>query len=222
MYIDIFFLLLILFFMIVGYFRGLTNQLISVAIIFSFVFFAKPLADWLKYDSGWTWFRMAPDLVAWGFSAFAILLLWMSVSAIINMIKKAPGLTPLDHWLGVGLGGLKGMLIVLMMGVIIQTLPEATRVEFPDLERDTKKSVFLTVSRAIGGWDSLSTFKSLGYIQRRLETRSEVPLDFEVIDRAQKSLKQSFNAPAPREIEVESTPGASAPWAADLESDDKK
>jgi len=168
MYIDLLFLLLIVVFCIVGYIRGFINQVISVLMLLSVLFFAKPLADWLKYSTGWSWFQKAPMLVDWGIAAVMICLLWVGIGSIVNVLKKTPGVTPVDRWIGVCLGFVKGVLVILAVGVIYQTLPEDSRAQFDELHKNAKKSIFLSMSRGMISWDSVNNFDSLNEIQQKM------------------------------------------------------
>lgn len=198
MYIDLLFLLLIIFFAIVGYIRGFINQVISILFILSVIFFAKPLGDWLKYSSGWKWFAKAPEIVAWGVTAFSFFLIWVGIHALIRAIKKNPELSPPDRWIGLCLGFLKGSLVVLILGIIFQTLPEDSRAQFRDLDRDSKKSIFLSMSSGLLKWDGVSTFDSLSEVQQRLNPR-EITND--LMDQAEEAILPEVQAPLQKKSE---------------------
>jgi len=179
MSIDLLFLLFIIFFAIVGYVRGFINQAISVAMILSVIFFAKPLADWLKYDSGWKWLGASSELIVWGVSAFSILLMGMAIHGLILLIRKTPGLSPADHWVGLAFGALKGVLIVLLLGTVYLTLPEESRARFADLERDAKKSVFISISQNLADWEAVSSFRALRQAREKMKIAES---DFDLFD----------------------------------------
>ena len=181
------FLLLIIFFAIVGYIRGFINQVISILFILSVIFFAKPMGDWLKYSSGWAWFARAPELVAWGVSTFVLFLSWMSIRSLIHAIKKSTELSPADRWVGVALGFLKGSLVVLVLGALFQTLPETSRAQFRDFDKDSKRSLVLAMSQNLLKWEGISSFNSLSEVQQRLSPQE---IEFDMIDRAEETTGQ--------------------------------
>lgn len=176
MYIDLLFITLIIFFGIVGYIKGFLNQVLSVLLILTVIFFAKPLADWLKYDSGYSWFQKAPALMLWATSAFFFFLATVGIGALIRAIKKSQGLMPFDHWMGLTLGVVKGFIFMVALGVFFLTLPEDSRAQFADLNGDSRKSYLMKVSESVMEWDSLASIKSLKQIQNKMEA-DEVELE---------------------------------------------
>src|SRR4051794_24787947 len=109
MYFDLLLLFLIFIFAIYGLIQGFVKQLISLLCLLSIIFFAQPLATWLKTGSGWTWFKSAPPLSLFGMSCIFILLLFMATGGIVHYAKKNPFLSPADRWIGAAFGTIKGM-----------------------------------------------------------------------------------------------------------------
>ncbi len=173
---DLLFLTVIIFFGIVGYIRGFLNQLLSVLLILTIILFAQPLADWLKFDSGYRWIQKAPLMMLWVLSAFSFFLAFLGLGALIRAIRKTEGLMPFDHWVGLGFGLVKGFILALIMGVLFLTLPESSRAQFADLNRDSQDSIMISASAQVMSWESLSSFKSLKGIQSKLQPE-EVELE---------------------------------------------
>ena len=196
MYIDLLFLVLIVFFGIVGYIKGFLNQLLSVLLILTIIFLAKPLADWLRFDSGWSWFQRAPLLLLWATSAFVFYLTFLGIGALIRAIKKTHGLMPFDHWMGLALGLVKGSVLMILMGVLFLTLPEESRSQFSDISRDAENSMSLQVSEGVMSFESLASFRSLHNIQNKLSVE-EVQLE--------EAGRKLFEAPARDEAPTAST-----------------
>jgi uncharacterized membrane protein required for colicin V production len=209
MYIDLLFLTVIIFFGIVGYIRGFLNQLLSVLLILAILLFAQPLADWLKFDSGYRWTQKAPLMMLWALSAFSFFLAFLGLGALIRAIRKTEGLMPFDHWMGLGFGFVKGFMIALIMGVLFLTLPDSSRAQFADLNRDARDSVMMSASAKVMGWESLSSFKSLKGIQSKLQPEE---VELEEVGR------KLFDAPAdqPRETSEVDSPSRTTqrptPW----------
>jgi hypothetical protein len=116
---------------------------------------------------------------------------------------------PFDHWMGLGFGLVKGFIIALIMGVLFLTLPDSSRAQFADLNRDARDSVMISASAKVMSWESLSSFKSLKSIQSKLQPEE---VELEEVGR------KLFDAPTdqPQETsEVDSPSRAtqrSAPW----------
>jgi len=196
MYIDLLFIVLIIFFGIVGYLRGFLNQLLSILLILTIIFLAKPLADWLRFDSGWLWFQKAPLLLLWAMSSFVFYLTFLGIGALIRAIKKSHGLMPFDHWMGLGLGLVKGSVLMILVGALFLTLPEESRSQFSDINRDAKNSVSLKVSDGVLSLESLSSFRALQSIQNKLSVE-EVQME--------EAGRKLFEAPPQEEAPVASS-----------------
>jgi uncharacterized membrane protein required for colicin V production len=179
MSLDLLFGLFILFFAIVGYLRGFLNQLLSVALIVTVILFAQPLAELVKYEWKWSLFQSTPDFVMWSIVAFVIFLGFVGLYHLARYMKKAPGMSPLDHWLGFGLGLVKGIVLVLIAGAVYTSLPEDYREQFPETNQMARNSTFIALSEKIRSWESISTFDRLNEIRHRLRPSEREPLFFD-------------------------------------------
>lgn len=181
MYIDLLFLSLILLFGLLGLIYGFVKQLLSILMWVCIILFAHPIGQWLQHKSGWDWFSEAPDLVAWGLSAFMLGLVFLCITGIVHLIRKNPQQRPIDRWLGFGLGTVKGFVFVLFIGAGIHLIPEHLRERFDQLDRDSRRSTFLRMSEPMLSWNVVSILKSLGDIQGKLaekiEQKSEIGTD---------------------------------------------
>lgn len=181
MTIDLLFLLFIVFFAVLGYIRGFLHQIMSLILVISIILFAKPLADWIKYSSGWKWFQHSSELLLFALVAFSFLLLSLGIHGLIVLIKRTPGLSPIDRWLGTGLGAFKGLVLVLLLGAIYYTLPDDSRSQFADLDRDAQKSVFMSMSKGMLSWESIPSFKALNEAKKKLDPEE---IEMRIMDRA--------------------------------------
>jgi uncharacterized membrane protein required for colicin V production len=172
MYIDLLLLFLILMFGVLGYIHGFVRQVLSLLALLSIIFFSHPLASWLKESSGWTWFSRAPLIVDWGLSSLFLITLFLVAGGIITIMQKEAGLEPTDRWLGAVLGGVKGFVIALCLGLAFYVLPEKLQARFPDIDKDAANSYFMKGSAEMLEWKSISSFRSLQQIRAEFKNMS--------------------------------------------------
>ncbi|MDB5038450.1 MAG: hypothetical protein JWQ35_1978 [Bacteriovoracaceae bacterium] len=169
MYFDLLLLFMIFIAALFGYIHGFVRQVISLLTLLSIVFFAQPIAIWLKESSDWNWCKTSPQLVLWGLSSFFIVLFFLMVSGIVSMIRKGAGLTTADRWIGCALGTVKGFIFGLLVALVIHLVPEHAHGRFNELHADTENSIFVKMAGPMLDWHSLSTFKSLHEIKEHLK-----------------------------------------------------
>lgn len=169
MYIDLLLLFVILLFGILGFVQGFIRQLLTVLMFISIILFAHPLALWLKSGSHWSWFERSPLIVNWGIAALFIALIFMMIHGVVVLARKRPFLSPMDRWLGLGLGCVKGVLVALVLTATYQILPEASQEKFEELHHDTKESMFMQASRSAMGWNWIPLTSDLREVQLDLQ-----------------------------------------------------
>lgn len=174
MYVDLLLLFIAVFLTLMGFIHGFVRQILSILTLLAVVFFAHPLALWLKNGSGWHWFQTSPVLVLWGMTSLSILLFSLFVGWVVNSMRKNPELTPTDRWLGGAFGLTKGLVVIYFVGVLFQVLPSQTREHFKELDQDAKNSMILKASAYALNWTSLGTIQGLREIHFGLKT-SENP-----------------------------------------------
>lgn len=127
MYTDILLFILVFLFAGLGFAQGFTAQLISLLVWVSLIFFSEPLAAWLQSASPWAWIANTPSLLFWALTGIAILLAGAFCKSIFSFSKRTKVLSPLDRWLGFGMGFMKGSLLAMLIALGIQIFPETTR-----------------------------------------------------------------------------------------------
>ena len=169
MYFDLLLLFLIFMFALFGYIRGFVSQVISLLAILSIVFFAQPLANWLKEGSHWNWFENAPRFVLWGISAYFIILFYLAVSGIVYLIRRGSEISKVDRWIGCAVGAAKGVVFAFGVSLAVFILPDHAKVKFKELHADTNDSVFMKMAQPMLNWNFNSTFQSLHEISAYLK-----------------------------------------------------
>ncbi len=123
-WVDLALLLLLLASVLVGLWRGLVFELLSL-LGWVFAYFACPfVAPWIE-----AWLpaeRMGPTLlhVAGLVLAFMlILILWGIAAKLLRMLIQASPLSFIDRLLGAGFGVLRGLLVCLLLVVVVSMTP---------------------------------------------------------------------------------------------------
>ncbi len=165
MYIDLLLLFLVSIFVLVGYSQGFIRQLFSILSLVAIVFFAHPLASWLKMSSGWQWFAKAPIFALWGMSAIAIFFFTMILEYLVFLNRKDPQNVGSDRWLGMAFGSVKGLLLAFVLGLGFHVIPQEVRDRFPQFEKDGENSIFISASQNVMGWKALSSVQGLQEIR---------------------------------------------------------
>lgn len=168
MYTDLLLLFLILSFSIIGFFRGFTDQLISLVVILSILLVSEPLAQLIKSQLSWSFVSAAPHFVLWAFCAILFLGLGLLARKIFFW-RKLPLIRPVDRWLGLGLGTLKGVLILFVLLLAYQALPENQRAGFSELEKDMSRSNMVSASKKFFDWSPLAIVDRLHDIRSKLQ-----------------------------------------------------
>lgn len=159
MYTDILLFILVFLFAGLGFAQGFTAQLISLITWIALIFFSEPLALWIQSVSNWNWVIDTPPLLFWAFTGIAIVLLGSSLRTIFSISKKSKILSPLDHWLGFGMGFSKGILLAMLIGISIQVFPETTRDS--SLNADLEKSRLVHASIFVSERSNFLSLRSL-------------------------------------------------------------
>jgi uncharacterized membrane protein required for colicin V production len=162
---------------LMGYVHGFIRQILSLLSLICIVFFASPMALWLKQSSEWEWAETSPQLFLWGMSSLLIVLSFMGVGGIIALIKKGSGLSPSDRWIGCALGGVKGVILALLLALGATLLPEHSKAHFREFHADLNDSIFVKISSPLAR-SSLSTFRSLREIKEHLKVPEKATSNF--------------------------------------------
>jgi len=170
MYLDVLLLFVVLFFGFLGYLHGLIRQILAFLAVIGILFFAHPMAIWLKESSGWAWFEKSPSFILWGLSALSIVLFFFAVGGVLALMRNSPALTPTERWLGAALGVVKGVILCLALTLFYHVIPESYRVHFYELHADARDSVFLKASAPFLEWKSISSINGLRQIQAELKS----------------------------------------------------
>ena len=125
-WVDLLLLGLLLISVLVGVWRGLVFELLSLAgwvvAYFGSPFLAPALAEWLPTE------RMGPSLihVASLLIAFLlILLLWSLAAKLLRALIHASPLSVFDRMMGAGFGVVRGVLVCLLLVVVVSMTPAA-------------------------------------------------------------------------------------------------
>jgi uncharacterized membrane protein required for colicin V production len=169
MYLDLLLLFLVGLMGVFGYIHGFVRQVLSLLTLLSIIFFAEPLALWLKNSSEWPWFENAPHLFAWGVSAIFIVVMFLCVGGIVGLIKKESGLSPADRWIGCALGAFKGVILAVSLALLVHMIPEHANSRFSDLRADVEDSVFAKLAKPILTKSSLVTFQALREVKEHMK-----------------------------------------------------
>lgn len=123
-WVDIFLLLLLAASVLLGLWRGLVFELLSllgwVVAYFACPFLAPWIEAWLPAD------RMGPTLlhVAGLVLAFVVIIIaWGLAAKLLRALIQASPLSVLDRLLGAGFGVLRGVLVCLLLVVIVSMTP---------------------------------------------------------------------------------------------------
>ncbi len=168
MYTDLFLLVAIILFAVSGFFQGFILQIISLLSLLAIVLFSSPLARLLKEQTDWKAAHSAPVFMLWCFCALGIVLLSVTLRLSYLKFRSKPGLTPIDRWLGFGMGMVKGLVFALVAGLLLVHLPKDFRNSFAELDRDFSKSKILASSQHIKAWDFIPSIAELQRIQKEL------------------------------------------------------
>jgi uncharacterized membrane protein required for colicin V production len=171
MYTDFFLLVAILLFGISGFIQGFVLQIISLLSLVSILVFSTPLARWIKESASNQSIQQAPTFVLWCFSALAIGLIALLIRAIYLKAKKQKGHSPIDRWLGLGVGLTKGAVFALLAGLLLIQVPPELRRSFAELDRDLKHSRAIETSRQINEWEFIPSVAELRRIQKDLRSQ---------------------------------------------------
>ncbi len=177
MYTDLFLIVAIVLFGISGFIQGLALQLISFISLLAILIFSTPLARILKERTDVQSFQEAPTFVLWGFSALTIALIAILARVIYVKARKQQGHTPIDRWLGFGVGLLKGLVFAFVVGLILVSTPKEMRTAFAELEMDFKKSKMISGSEALREWDFIPSIAELKNIQKELKQQEALKLE---------------------------------------------
>jgi len=172
MYTDLFLLVAIILFGISGFFQGFVLQIISLLGLVAIVLFSSPLARLLKEQTDWQAAHSAPVFMLWCFSALAIVLLSIAIRLSYLKFRKNPGLTPIDRWLGFGMGTLKGSIFAFVAGLVLVHIPKDLRDSFAELDRDLTKSKIIASSQHLKNWDFIPSIAELKSIQKELRNHT--------------------------------------------------
>ncbi len=173
MYLDLLLLFMVLVFACLGYIQGFLKQMITLFALIGALFFAQPLALWLKFESGWTWASEIPTFILWGLSSLSIFCTILLIGGLFQLARKNPFLKPTDRLFGLGLGAIKGMVVGVLLCSIYQVLPESSRTQYPDLHQDAGRSYFVKASASMMEWNWVGMARDLKDIQK--EFQSSVP-----------------------------------------------
>jgi len=168
MYTDLFLLVAIILFAVSGFIQGFILQIISLLSLLAIVLFSSPLARLLKEQTDWKAVQAAPVFMLWCFSALAIVLVSIGIRLSYLHFRKNPGLTPMDRWLGFGMGMLKGLVFAFVAGLILVHLPKDIRDSFAELDRDFSKSKIVASSQHLKNWDFIPSIAEMRRIQKEL------------------------------------------------------
>lgn len=179
MSIDLALLSLVLLFTVFGFVQGFVRQALSLGTLFGVILGAPVLAHWLKFQSGWSWFQKSPEIGSFVMSAVAIACFFLCIQGLIILIKKGiPVLPGSDRWIGGALGTVKGIVVVLVLGMIFMAIPEKNRTQSASLSREVEDSAFLGMSEGLLEWKALPGARKL---REARQTMSEKDL-FDKID----------------------------------------
>lgn len=169
MYTDLFLVALISIFAISGFFQGFIRQLISILAVLAILFLAYPIAHWLKDHSAWNWVQEAPVMILWGMTCLMILLISFVIRFAVSRWNAYQFARPVDRWLGVSLGSLKGLVIALALSMIAHVIPPDFRTHFEEINEDWDDSLFVSTAERIFEWDFFSSIRSLRKIRNNLQ-----------------------------------------------------
>jgi len=173
MYFDLLLLILVGLFVTVGFVKGFTHQFLSFVILLGVCFASHPLAIWVKQGGLGSSLQEFPFYVLWSAAALIIWLLGSCLRLIVSRVRKLVLLSPLDRWMGFAFGTLQGVLIATLIALAFQLLPEDSRKEFSEIDRDLRDSKWVSASSEILNWDFLSIAKELREIQKKLHESSQ-------------------------------------------------
>lgn len=179
MYTDLFLLVAIVLFGISGFFQGIVLQIISLLSLLGIILFSSPLARMLKERSESESIQNAPMFVLWCFSALAIAILAIMIRLLYLKYRKSQEHSPLDRWLGLGLGLAKGLVFALIAGVMIANVPADLRKAFADLDQDFSKSTVIKNSAHLKAWEFIPSISELNQIQKELREERRLGLSRE-------------------------------------------
>jgi len=161
MYIDTLLLILCISFAFVGLWQGFVHQLVSLLGIVAIVMFSFPLAQSLK-STNFLWFSESPLLILWAIACFMIFSAsYLTRLAVGRWLTWSP-LGAMDRWMGFTLGGIKGVLLTLILAMGVHVIFQDRDTLTPELHAELEESKFLVASSdllsiGIFGWsDALS------------------------------------------------------------------
>ncbi len=175
MYLDLLLLILVLVLAVRGAISGLYVQVFGLIALLAALMLAPHLAQWLQNQSMWIWLSAAPLAVLWIVSGILIITLVSMVGWLVIMAQKNSKPSRLSRGLGAGLGALKGLLCISLIGLVLQLLPSDRIARFDDFHRDISESKLLRMSQTMLTWDSLAFFQSLKGIKSQMEGSFKVP-----------------------------------------------